>query len=340
VFFVRLLWVFTLIIIIGSCSNFSVTGARPVDLSETIPVFTIGSIQVEINSTHNWEFPATWPDSANEIQVQALLDSLLSDSFDQTFTKTKYWNQFPEEFKEYRLSRVFKTQRSVRAVYSLDLSAIENWALLNYSMGLIYFETSPLAQDSTAVFTLVLPCEDIPVPDRPLYLPNSARNYRSGTHRGIDFQANYGTPFRGVADGIVIRADHDFKDVEADQWLAWTASASDLGRTPDDLFFNVFMGRALIIDHGVNLFPGFRTLSIYAHLSEIDPTIIPGTKIVQGQYLGRTGNSGTLPATRGSFDQAHLHLEIILQGKEKDIYLGQGAEEENLFPYLENIFSP
>ena len=37
---------------------------------------------------------------------------------------------------------------------------------------------------------LRLPCDNIPVPKRTMRLPNAPRNYRSGTHRGIDFFAN------------------------------------------------------------------------------------------------------------------------------------------------------
>ena len=33
-------------------------------------------------------------------------------------------------------------------------------------------------------------------------IPNAPRNYRNGTHRGLDFFANWGTPVRSVADGV------------------------------------------------------------------------------------------------------------------------------------------
>ena len=59
---------------------------------------------------------------------------------------------------------------------------------------------------------LILPCENIPVPKRTMRLPNAPRNYRNGIHRGIDFFANWGTPIRAVAEGVVIRSDLHYEE--------------------------------------------------------------------------------------------------------------------------------
>ena len=64
--------------------------------------------------------------------------------------------------------------------------------------------------------SLSLPCYDVPVPKRTMRLPNAPRNYRNGTHRGLDFFANWGTPVRSVADGIVVRSDLHYEEVPAD----------------------------------------------------------------------------------------------------------------------------
>ena len=70
---------------------------------------------------------------------------------------------------------------------------------------------------------LQLPCVDIPVPKRAMRLPNAPRDYRSGIHRGIDFFANWGTPVRAVADGIVIRSDLYYQEyvVEGSVLRSW-----------------------------------------------------------------------------------------------------------------------
>ena len=62
---------------------------------------------------------------------------------------------------------------------------------------------------------LLLPCENINLSKRSSRLPNAPRKYRNGTHRGIDFFANWGTNIRAVAPGVVIRADHHYKEYPA-----------------------------------------------------------------------------------------------------------------------------
>ena len=56
-----------------------------------------------------------------------------------------------------------------------------------------------------------------------------------------------------------------------------------VGHTPSDIFNNVLLGQSIFIDHGFNLIPGFRTISIYAHLSSVDKKIIGGAKVEAGQ---------------------------------------------------------
>ena len=70
---------------------------------------------------------------------------------------------------------------------------------------------------------LVLPCENVKVPKRAMRLPNAPRDYRNGVHKGIDFFANWGTPVRAVAEGIVIRSDLFYEEVPA-EYSAGTSS--------------------------------------------------------------------------------------------------------------------
>ena len=98
------------------------------------------------------------------------------------------------------------------------------------------------------------------------------------------------------------------------------------------------MGKSIIIDHGFDLVPGFRTISIYAHLSSIEKNIIGGTEVEQGQLLGKTGNTGTRPSTLGTKKESHLHWELILQKNNEEIYLGKGMHYEPLYEMLSKIF--
>ena len=186
---------------------------------------------------------------------------------------------------------------------------------------------------------LLLPCKHVNLPKKFSRLPNAPRNYRNGIHRGIDFFSNWGTDVRAVAPGFVIRADHDYKEYPPKFREKMLRSSGSVGHTPSDIFNNVLLGKAIFLDHGFELIPGFRTISIYAHLSSIDKDIIGGAKVEAGQYIGKTGNSGTKASTLGTRKEAHLHWELILQKDNEEIYLGKGMTYEKLYSMLLNIFN-
>ena len=129
-------------------------------------------------------------------------------------------------------------------------------------MPLVDFD--PLWVDS---LRLLLPCEGIPVPKRTMRLPNAPRSYRNGIHRGIDFFASWGTPIRTVASGVVVRADQNYTEVPADFREDMLKASSKVGNTPSDIFNNVLLGKSVFIDHGFDLVPGFRVISIWSEKS-------------------------------------------------------------------------
>jgi murein DD-endopeptidase MepM/ murein hydrolase activator NlpD len=169
-------------------------------------------------------------------------------------------------------------------------------------------------------------------------LPNAPRDYRSGTHRGIDFFANWGTPVKSVSDGIVIRADHGYEEVPADFRVNLLSASAKVGNTPSDIFNNILLGKAIFLDHGFDLIPGFRVITIYAHLSHINKNIIPGAVIKVGDVIGKSGNSGTRESTVGIKAGAHLHWEMILQKGKQEIYLGKDVPNPQLYAMLRRIF--
>ncbi len=198
---------------------------------------------------------------------------------------------------------------------------------------------SPPGVDAVSGLNLLLPCNNIPVPKRALLLPNAPRSYRNGIHRGIDFYANWGTPVQAVADGVVIRADHQFEEVSPGFRKQLLSEAKQLGHTPSDVFEHVLVGQSVYIDHGFDLVPGYRAVSIYAHLSHINKNIKPGNAVSAGQLIGLSGNSGTEPSTQGLRKGAHLHWELILQDAGGEYYLGQGFSYDELYNKLLRIFS-
>ena len=67
-------------------------------------------------------------------------------------------------------------------------------------------------------------------------------------------------------------------------------------------------------------------------------SITGGTKVEQGQFIGKTGNTGTRPSTLGTKEESHLHWELILQKNSEEIYLGEGMAYEPLYKMLSEIF--
>ena len=187
--------------------------------------------------------------------------------------------------------------------------------------------------------SLSLPCYNVPVPKRTMRLPNAPRNYRNGTHKGLDFFANWGTPVRSVADGIVVRSDLHYEEVPADFRENLLKATTKVGHTPSDIFNSVLLGKSVFLDHGFDLIPGFRTISIYAHLSHIEKEIVPGAVVKRGELLGKSGNTGMRESTIGSKAGSHLHWEMILQKGEQEIYLGKGMSNPELYEMLFRIFN-
>ena len=185
---------------------------------------------------------------------------------------------------------------------------------------------------------IILPIDGLSFPNRASRLPNAPRSYRSGTHRGVDFFSNWGTPVRSVADGIIIRSDINYKEMPADFRIEMLKRASLINRTPSDIFNELLLGQAVIIDHGLELFPGYRSISIYAHLSSIIPKFETGYNIKSGEIFGYSGNTGTSPSTKGTKDESHLHWELILQDSKGEYYFGQDLEYSELIEALDSLF--
>ena len=186
---------------------------------------------------------------------------------------------------------------------------------------------------------LLVPCENVSVPKQQLLLPNAPRAYRHGTHRGIDFYVNWGTPVRAVADGVITRAEHGYQEMSADFRLDVLDDAKIMGRTPSDVFEHLLLGQAVYIDHGFDLVPGYRAVTIYAHMSHINSGITVGSTVRRGEVIGQSGNTGTKDSTLKKKTGAHLHWEMILQNKGGEYYLGQGEQYEVLYPFLTNLFT-
>lgn len=180
-----------------------------------------------------------------------------------------------------------------------------------------------------------VPVEGATISSRASHLPGALRAYRNGRHEGFDFYSGtvsvpitYGTPVRAVADGRVIRADHDYAEMTLAEYDEVIAEAQAAEATPPELLDRL-RGRQVWIEHA----GGF--VSRYAHLSAIDNLIQEGSSVVREQTVGLTGNSGTLEAAEQTEDDPHPHVEIW-QGD--STYLGAGLEPEEIWQLSAQVF--
>jgi peptidoglycan LD-endopeptidase LytH len=181
-------------------------------------------------------------------------------------------------------------------------------------------EASPAA--SIAPEGLWFPIPGARLPQDDMYLPTAPRDYRRGVNQGFDFYGtssavpiNFGTPVIASADGVVIRADKEYKELDNGQWLELLDKVAADGASEDDL--NRLRGRQIWIRLADN-----RVLR-YAHLSDIHQGLAEGQEVYRGQVIGYVGNSGTDDGVKGTTRGARLHFEVW---NPDNTFFGQNAE--------------
>lgn len=181
----------------------------------------------------------------------------------------------------------------------------------------------------------VVPVEGATISSRRNHLPGAPRAYRNGVHEGFDFYSgtvsvpiNYGTPINVVADGVVVRADHDYVEHTEAEYQALIDQASRALDTPPDVLDRL-RGRQVWVRHA----GGFVTR--YAHLAAVAEVVTVGAHVNQGDIIGTTGNSGTLEAALGTQDDPHPHVEIW---RGDSTFLGAGMEPEQIWELAGQVF--
>jgi hypothetical protein len=204
---------------------------------------------------------------------------------------------------------------------------------------LFYIDEVTHLHHSELLTQIQLPSADYVVPDILNLLPNALREYRSGTHQGIDFSIPLNAPVKAVFDGVVIRSNPHHNEVDIDTFKGFLETSHQLGKTPDDIYQFILLGKSIIIDHGYNITKKYRTISVYAHLSSIPEGVVPGTKVSKGDLIGFSGNTGTSDGALKNKKGAHLHWELHFDDKNQRYYLGQNIPQKNLKDNIDLLFS-
>jgi murein DD-endopeptidase MepM/ murein hydrolase activator NlpD len=191
--------------------------------------------------------------------------------------------------------------------------------------------TTPGPADLTGfAFPLAGAC----LPSGDQLMPGAPRDYRGGTHEGIDFydsdnctSIGFGTEVLAAKAGKVIRADWDYAPLtqaEVDDFDSRTPVA---GQT-DEQELDRYRGQQVWIDHGNGV------VTRYAHLSRIADGINAGVSVRQGDLIAYVGNSGTPESLANPDAEMHLHFELRVG----DAYLGKGLQAPDVRLLYERAF--
>lgn len=169
-------------------------------------------------------------------------------------------------------------------------------------------------------------------------LPGAPRTYRKGVHEGIDWYGGQttgvpitkNTPVYSIADGIVVRADHDYQEMTTAQRQKLLALGRDNnGQTPQYVL-DKLRGRSVWIQHEKGV------LARYVHLERIPKQLKVGQKVKAGDLIGFVGNSGTSDGAKGNNEGIHLHLDLFIYGK----WVWDQYTMKETRRILEEVFSP
>ncbi len=185
---------------------------------------------------------------------------------------------------------------------------------------------------------LVLPAEEYGVPDYINLLPNAKRDYRSGYHMGVDFSSPMNYPIRAAFDGVVVRSNAFQQDVDIDTYNYFLNLSSQVGKTPDDIYNFILLGKSVVIDHGYNITNKYRAITVYSHLSEISEGLVPGIVVKKGDIIGLSGNTGTSSGALQNDKGAHLHWELFFDDRTGRYFVGQNIPSDLLKINIEQLF--
>ncbi|MGD9678765.1 MAG: M23 family metallopeptidase [Vulcanibacillus sp.] len=159
---------------------------------------------------------------------------------------------------------------------------------------------------------LSVPLRDAHLTSRDSQLPGAPRDYRNGYHEGIDwYEGTIGinisknTPVISMANGVVVRADHDYIELNYEERDEILNISINSDHTPQYIL-DKLRGRSVWIqsNNGVMI--------RYAHLSRIESNIKLGDIVQGGQIIGYVGNSGTSYGIEGNDGGLHLHTDILI----------------------------
>ncbi|KAA0548091.1 M23 family metallopeptidase [Bacillus sp. BGMRC 2118] len=191
--------------------------------------------------------------------------------------------------------------------------------------------TKPLVPNDVEGILMLLSILDNPIKGANVstvksHLPGAKRTYRHGTHEGMDFYQysssvtiNRQTPVYGMAEGKVVRADHDYTPYPNEETRNKDLQlAGTLPATPEYML-DKLRGKQVWITYPNGV------VARYAHLDSIPKSIRVGDAVTPDTVVGYVGNSGTSGEVKQDNSELHLHLDLLIYNEL--FWKGLGNEE-------------
>lgn len=169
------------------------------------------------------------------------------------------------------------------------------------------------------------------------HFPGTLQDYREGKHQGFDFFNGLSgrplaadEPVVAVADGEIIRSDHDYEAPDQ-SWLSYYSDLATEAGYVGEYALDQIRGRQIWIRHEQG------HVSRYAHLSEVNPNLQPGAAVKKGQAIALMGRSG-IPTNNDQPEPApRLHFE--LWSPDGTRFLGEGLTPLESHQLIAAVFS-
>jgi len=193
-------------------------------------------------------------------------------------------------------------------------------------------QATPAGEPELTGFAFPLAGGCLPLGDQ--LMPGAPREYRQGTHEGIDFydsdnctSIGVGTEVLAAKAGTVVRTDWNYTPLTQAK-LDEIANRTPVAGQTDEDALDIYRGRQVWVDHGNGV------VTRYAHLSRIADGIDVGVSVRQGELIAYVGNSGTPESVTDPNAEMHLHFELRVG----DTYLGRGLPPADVRALYEKAF--
>ncbi|WP_456275651.1 M23 family metallopeptidase [Bacillus sp. AK128] len=167
------------------------------------------------------------------------------------------------------------------------------------------------------------------------HLPGAPRNYRNGTHEGLDFyqygtnvEINPNTPVYAMGEGKVVRVDHDYPGYSSVEERNDDLSIAANSEITPAYILDKLRGKQVWVTYPNGI------LARFAHLDRVADDLSVGDIVTKDRIIGYVGNSGTSGEVLKNNTEYHLHLDLLIHNE----LFWVGLDDQEVITILTSVF--